>query len=154
MVAPELVADDAGVSCGSGPEIVGEFELAPLVSVGADQFLHDRQQDPRRVDWQRAPRGTQDLFPQRAKCAQAVIHAACLEGFEQVDDGEGDPQALRFRHLLDAVGVEVGQDQIPHPFARFVAGEDIVDDVQQVVVPFVEKESGHEVKGASGRGKG
>ena len=140
VVTLELPADDPRVAGGCRPEVVRQFELPAGVAVGPDQLLHGLQQHPGGV-FGHGPFGRVDHFAaQRAQRVDAVVHPADFEGAQKLGHGKGGAQPLAFGHLLDAVGVKIGE--------KGFAGElgpvqHVVDDADQLVVFFVKKKMGY-----------
>jgi len=140
VVRLELATDQARPAGGGHPEIVGQLELADGIVLAADQFLHDLEEHPRRVAAQNAVGDVHHLGVERAKGADPVVGLADLQGVEQVGHGVGDTELLCGGHLDDAMGIQVGIEQVLEAFTGRFPAQNILNHLEQVVVFPVEVE--------------
>ncbi len=137
VVARQVSADDARLSGTGLAEVAGEHELGGRVPVGADHVLHELHQHAARVGAQAVLGRAQHLGVQAAKGGQAVLGLARFQRSQQVHHGISDAQTARGRHLLDAVRVHVGGQQLLVA-GRVLALHHIAHDAQKVVILAVE----------------
>jgi hypothetical protein len=74
-----------------------------------------------------------------AQRADAVIHPADLQRAEQLRHGIGRAQPLGFGHLLDSVGMQIGEVNFAGKPAAAVGAQRVVDDPDQRVIAFVKE---------------
>ena len=145
VVAGQLAPHDARLARSGGAEIVGQGQLARLVTLGAHQFLHDLQQHPGRVLGHGPFGRVEDLVVQGLEGHQTLFHVAATQGSKQVDGRIGDAQPLGFGQFLDAQGVKMGIIDLAQVSRRGATALDLVDDVEQFAVPPIEHEAGDTV---------
>ncbi len=111
VVFGQLDPHQARIAGGDHAEIVGQLQLAQFVVAAAQQILHDLQQDPGGIDLVEGGGGEKDLVAQRTQGLDPVTGFALFQGTEQAGDGIGDAQAPGRRHLLNAVGMHMFNQQ-------------------------------------------
>ena len=130
----QLLPDNAGFSRSRHTEIVRQFQLPVVITLCLDQLFHDLQEDPRRVPAEKGLGAVEHLIPERAECSEPILRLADIERIEKMDDGVGDAQFLRCRHLLDSVGMQVWIQEAFEIRSRPVTAENLVDDDQELMV--------------------
>jgi hypothetical protein len=110
VIKPELRSDHPWLSRGSGAEIVSQLQLA-AGRLGPNQFLHDLEQDTACVVPEFTAGAMQHLVPDGSEGHESLIGSADLQNIEQVDDRMRNPQLLGSGHFLDAIGMEVRNEQ-------------------------------------------
>ncbi len=108
MVALQLLSHNTGLARCRDSEIMGQLELAVVVSLRSNQFLHDLQQSTGRIFGHGTVRGIEHLVPQCPQGADALILFAGFKRLQQMDDGISDAQPPGFSQFLYAVRVEMG----------------------------------------------
>ena len=79
------------------------------------------------------------LIMEGAQGAQTVTGLSDLQGAEQVDHRVGDAESLGGGHLLDAVRVQVGVEQILEVPPGGLPVEDILHQSEEFMIFFVEE---------------
>ena len=140
VIAPQFLADGARLSRYGHPEVVRQLQLPGMIPLHPDQLLHDLQEDPCGIVAERAVGDIHHLVVKGAQGAQAVIGLPDLQGAEQVDHRISDAEPLGGGHLLDAVRVQIGVEQILEFFPGGLPVEDILDQSEEFMVLPVEEE--------------
>jgi hypothetical protein len=79
------------------------------------------------------------LIAEGAEGAQTVIGLPDLQGAEQVDHRVGDSESLGCGHLLDAVGMQIGVEQLLEFLPGVLPAEDILHHPEKFMIFSVEE---------------
>ena len=153
VVAAQQRADDMGRAAHRLIEIVGQRQQDMDVRRGADQILHNLDQDAGRILLQAGQGGVEDLVMQAAQGLQAFLRAAGLQALQQDDDGAGDAHA-RVRGQLDDAARVQAFFRLGQAHGHVAGGHETVDQLDQLMVLQIEQPGRLLVRAGSGDGIG
>jgi hypothetical protein len=142
MVTPQLLSHNAGPASSSYSEIMGQLELAVVVSLGSNKFLHDLEQRPGSIFGHDSVRGVEYLVSQRTQGTDALVLFADLKGLQQMDDAICNAQPSGFSQFLYAMRMEMGVKLAFIIFLKFMPVQHVIDDGQQTMIPSVKHDAG------------
>jgi hypothetical protein len=105
-----------------------------MIALHPDQLLHDLEEDPRRIPSEITVADVHHLVMEGSQGTQAVIGLPALQEVEQVDHRIGDAESLGGGHFLDAVGMQIGVEQILEFLPRGLPYEDILDHPKEFMI--------------------
>ena len=140
VVTPQFLTDETGPPRYGHAEIVRQFEPPGVFPREPDQFLHDLEKHPRGIAAERTVGDGHHLIMEGAQGAQTVSRLSHFQGMEKVGHRIGDTVSPIGRHLLDAVRVQVGIEQILKALPGFLLAQNLLDHLEQFMVFSVEEE--------------